>query len=42
MSVNFSRALFCLLDCLTLEDGMNNLFQNVSAELPLYTVLMSH
>jgi hypothetical protein len=36
VSVNFSRALFCLLDFLTLEDGMNKFFQNVGVELPLY------
>lgn len=34
MSVNFTRALFRLLDFLTLEDKMNKLFQNVGAELP--------
>jgi hypothetical protein len=38
VSVNFSCVLFHLLDFLTLEDGMNKLFQNVGAELPLYTV----
>jgi len=38
MSVNFSRALFLrLVYFLTHEDEMNKLFQNVGAELPLYT-----
>ena len=37
MSVNFSLAVFDLMDFLTREDEMNKLFQNVGAELPLYT-----
>ena len=38
MSVNISRALFSLYDLLTFEDGIDRLSQNISAELPLYTV----
>jgi len=37
VQVNLSHALFRLLDFVTREDGMNKLFQNVGAELPLYT-----
>jgi len=37
MSDNFLHALFSLLDFLTLEAGTDRLFQNVGAELTLYT-----
>ena len=36
MSVEFSCALFSVLDFLTLEDRLS---QNVGNELPLYTVI---
>jgi hypothetical protein len=39
VSVNLSRAIFCLLDFSTPEDGTNKMFHNVGAELPLYTAL---
>ena len=35
VSVNFSHALFSLLDFLTFEDGANRLSQNISKELLL-------
>jgi len=38
VSVNFSCAVFCLLDFMTLKDGTNRLSRNVGKELPLYTV----
>jgi hypothetical protein len=34
--VNFSHAVFSLLDFLTLEDGTDGLSRNVGTELPLY------
>jgi hypothetical protein len=36
VSVNFPRALFSLLDFLTLEAGTDRVSQNVSQELPLH------
>jgi hypothetical protein len=36
VSLNFSHALFSLLDFLTLQDATDRLFQNVGNELPLY------
>ena len=36
MPVNFSRAVFSLLDFLTLEDGTDRLSRNVGTELSLY------
>jgi len=38
VSVNFSHAMFCLLDFMTLKDGTNRLSWNVGKEIPLYTV----
>ena len=38
VSVNFIHALFSLLDFLTLEDGIDWSFQNISKELPLNTM----
>ena len=38
VSVNFSRAMFSLLDFLTLEDGSDRVSQNFGKELPLYAV----
>jgi len=38
MAINFSHALFHLLDFLTYEDGADKWSQNVSNELPLCTV----
>jgi len=35
LSVNFSRAVFCLSDFLILEDRIGRLSQNISKELPL-------
>ena len=37
VSINFSRAVFSLLDILNLEAGTDRLSQNISAGLPLYT-----
>jgi hypothetical protein len=37
VSINFSYALFPVLDFLTLEDGNDRLSRNVGAELPHYT-----
>ena len=36
MPVNFSHAVFSLLDFLTLEDGTDRLSRNVGTELSLY------
>jgi hypothetical protein len=38
MSINFSHALFLLMDLLSLEDGTNKLSHNIDKELPLYAV----
>ena len=38
MSVNFSHALFFLLDFLTFEDGADRLSRNVGKELQLCAV----
>jgi len=38
VSVNFSCAMFSLLDFLTLEDGSDRVTRNFSKELPLYAV----
>jgi hypothetical protein len=37
VSVNFSCAVFSLLDFLTLEDGADWLSQNTVKDLPFYT-----
>jgi hypothetical protein len=37
VSVNFSSALFCLVDLLTFKDGRDWLSHNIGKELPLYT-----
>jgi hypothetical protein len=37
VSVNFSSAVFCLVDMLTFKDGTNWLSHNISKELPFYT-----
>ena len=36
LSVNFSHAVFSLLDFLTLEDGTDRMSRNVGKELRLY------
>jgi len=38
VSVNFTCALFSLLDVLTLDNGIDRLSQNIGKELPLNTV----